>query len=151
MADPILHTARFADLDTATLYALLKLRVDVFVVEQACAYPDLDGRDTEPDAMHLWLERGGAPEAYLRILDDPDGAARIGRVVVAKQARGDRLAGRLMTAALDLVGDGPAVLEAQSYLRDFYERYGFVATGPEYLEDGIPHLPMRRGPAANSR
>jgi ElaA protein len=144
MAEPILRTARFADLDTTTLYALLKLRVDVFVVEQESPYPDLDGRDTDPDAVHLWLERDGAPAAYLRILTDPDGAARIGRVVVAAEARGDRLAGRLMTAALDLIGDRPAALEAQSYLADFYRRFGFVATAPEYVEDGIPHLPMRR-------
>jgi ElaA protein len=144
MIEPVARTARFADLDTTTLYALLKLRVDVFVVEQASAYPELDGRDTEPDAVHVWFERDGAPTAYLRILTDRDGAARIGRVVVARPARGDRLAGRLMTAALDLIGDRPCVLEAQSHLADFYARYGFVAAGPEYLEDGIPHVPMRR-------
>jgi ElaA protein len=144
VAEPLLRIARLADLDPSTLYALLKLRVDVFVVEQACAYPELDGRDTEPDALHVWLERGGAPAAYLRILRDADGAARIGRVVVAKDARGDRLADRLMAAALDLIGDRPAVLEAQTYLAEFYARHGFVATGPEYLEDGIGHVPMRR-------
>ncbi|HEY3009382.1 MAG TPA: GNAT family N-acetyltransferase [Micromonosporaceae bacterium] len=144
MAEPILRTARLAELDPGTLYALLKLRVDVFVVEQQCAYPELDGRDTEPDTLHVWLERGGRPAAYLRILRDADGAARIGRVVVARDARGDRLAGRLMGAALELIGDRPAVLEAQAHLADFYAGHGFVPTGPEYLEDGIAHLPMRR-------
>jgi ElaA protein len=141
---PVLRTARFADLGARTLYALLKLRVDVFVVEQASAYPELDGRDVEPEAVHVWLERGGTPAAYLRILTDPDGVARIGRVVVAPPARGEGLAGRLMDAALELIGDRPAVLEAQAHLERFYRRYGFAPVGPAYLEDGIAHLPMRR-------
>jgi ElaA protein len=141
------RVAAFAELDAATLYALLRLRVDVFVVEQQCPYPELDGRDTEPGTRHVWVSDGGAdddPVAYLRILGDSDGAARIGRVVVAKHARGDGHAGRLMTEALALIGDRPCVLEAQSYLVGFYARYGFSPTGPEYVEDGIPHVPMRR-------
>ncbi|SCG51755.1 GNAT family N-acetyltransferase [Micromonospora halophytica] len=139
-----LHLATFAELDARTLHDLLRLRIDVFVVEQACPYPELDGRDVEPGTRHLWLESGGAPLAYLRILADPGGVARIGRVVVAPGARGAGLAGRLMTEALRLVGDRPCVLEAQSHLADFYARHGFTVTGPEYVEDGIPHLPMRR-------
>ncbi|MEV4489759.1 GNAT family N-acetyltransferase [Micromonospora coxensis] len=139
-----LHVASFAELDARTLHDLLRLRIDVFVVEQACPYPELDGRDVEPGTRHLWLESGGAPVAYLRILADPGDVARIGRVVVAPTARGAGHAGRLMTEALRLVGDRPCVLEAQSYLADFYARHGFTVTGPEYVEDGIPHLPMRR-------
>lgn len=141
------RSASFADLDTATLYALLKLRIDVFVVEQECAYPELDGRDTEPATRHLWLEDDHGPAAYLRILTDPDDVARIGRVVVRADARGRRLAGQLMAAALTEVGDRATVLSAQAHLADFYRRFGFVPTGPEFLEDGIPHLPMTR-PAA---
>jgi ElaA protein len=142
-----LHAATLAELDARTLYELLRLRVDVFVVEQACRYAELDGRDTEPGAVHLWLtaDPTGRPVAYLRILDEPDGTARIGRVAVARQARGTGLAARLMDAALARVGNRACVLDAQSYLVDFYERHGFTATGPEYLEDGIPHVPMRRG------
>ncbi|MEV4384778.1 GNAT family N-acetyltransferase [Micromonospora sp. NPDC049580] len=139
-----IRAASFADLDARTFHDLLKLRIDVFVVEQNCPYPELDGRDVEPGTRHLWLTDGGAPLAYLRILADPDGAARIGRVVVAPQARGGGQAGRLMTAALDLVGNRPCVLEAQSHLVDFYARYGFAVSGPEYVEDDIPHTPMRR-------
>jgi len=141
--------ARLADLDPTTLYALLRLRVDVFVVEQRCPYPELDGRDTEPDARHLWLADEGsaaAPLAYLRLLADPDGAARIGRVVVPAAHRGGGHATRLIRHALELVGDAPCVLEAQAHLAAFYARFGFAVTGPEYLEDGIPHLPMRRTP-----
>jgi ElaA protein len=139
-----LRVASFADLDTRTLHDLLRLRVDVFVVEQECAYPEIDGRDLEPGTRHLWLARDGAPIGYLRILSDPGGVERIGRVVVAREARGEGVAGRLMTEALAVIGNRPAVLEAQSYLVDFYARHGFTVTGPEYLDDGIPHLPMRR-------
>jgi ElaA protein len=139
-----LHVASFAELDTRTLYDLLRLRVDVFVVEQKCPYPELDGRDTEPDTRHLWLSRDGAPVAYLRILADPDGTARVGRVVVATAERGTGAAGLLMSAALDEIGDRPSVLDAQAYLVRFYERYGYVVTGPEFLDDGIPHVPMAR-------
>ncbi|BCB82493.1 GNAT family N-acetyltransferase [Phytohabitans flavus] len=139
-----LHVAPFADLDVRTLYELLRLRVDVFVVEQKCAYPELDGRDTEPETRHVWLSRDGAPVAYLRILADPRGVARIGRVVVAAADRGAGASGRLMAAALDEIGDRPSVLDAQAHLVRFYERYGYVVTGPEYLEDGIPHVPMAK-------
>lgn len=139
-----LHVARFAELDAATLYALLRLRVDVFVVEQACAYPELDGRDTEPGTRHLWLTAAGVTTGYLRLLDDPDGVVRIGRVVVAPSARGAGVAGRLMAAALAEAGERPAVLDAQAHLARLYERHGFAVTGPEYLEDGIPHVPMAR-------
>ncbi|MEH1130086.1 GNAT family N-acetyltransferase [Micromonospora sp. CPCC 206061] len=138
------HVAAFADLDGGTLYALLKLRVDVFVVEQKCAYPELDGRDTEPGTRHVWLETGGAPVAYLRVLDEPGGGARIGRVVVAAAQRGTGLASRLMAAAMKEVGDRDAVLDAQTEATLLYERFGFKATGPEFVEDGIPHIPMTR-------
>ncbi|MCY1140215.1 GNAT family N-acetyltransferase [Actinoplanes sp. Pm04-4] len=140
-----LRSATFRDLDTTTLYALLKLRSDVFVVEQECVYADLDGRDDEPGTRHLWFTRHGEVRAYVRILDDGD-VQRIGRVVTAKSARGAGLAGRLIEEALTVIGHRPAVLDAQSYLVEFYSRYGFEPTGPEFIEDGIPHTPMRREP-----
>jgi ElaA protein len=139
-----LRVATFADLDVATLYALLRLRVDTFVVEQQCCYPELDGRDCEPDTAHLWLEQAGTPVAYLRMLAEPDGAVQVGRVVVAAPARGAGLASRLLEAALQRVAARPCVLKAQAHLAGFYGRYGFVVTGPEFLDDGIPHVPMRR-------
>lgn len=140
----MITSARFAELDTATLYRILKLRVDVFVVEQECAYPELDGRDPEPATVHLWSEEGGEITGYLRILDDGE-VARIGRVLTAKRARGTGLAGRLMERALAEIGDRPSVLDAQSHLVPFYQRYGYVQSGPSFVEDGIPHTPMRRG------
>ncbi|MBM2617810.1 GNAT family N-acetyltransferase [Actinoplanes sp. LDG1-06] len=138
-----LRTASFRDLDTTTLYGILKLRADVFVVEQECVYGDLDGRDDEPGTRHLWFERDGEIRAYIRVLDDGD-VQRIGRVVTAKSARGARLAGRLMDEALTIIGNRPSVLDAQAYLVDFYAKFGYTQTGPEYIEDGIPHIPMHR-------
>ncbi|MFG3600040.1 GNAT family N-acetyltransferase [Micromonospora chersina] len=138
------HLASFAELDARTFHDLLRLRIDVFVVEQSCPYPELDGRDVEPGTRHLWLTRDGDVVAYLRILADPDGTARIGRVVVAPKARGAGLAGALMTEALAVVGGRPCVLEAQTHLVDFYAGHGFAVSGAGYVEDGIPHTPMRR-------
>lgn len=148
MSEIDLRRSRFADLDPATLYGLLRLRVNVFVVEQQCPYPELDGRDVEPDTVHFWYERGGRPVTYLRLLTEPDevepGGMRIGRVCTAAEARGAGLAGGLLDAALELVGDRRCALHAQSHLTGFYARHGFRPAGPEYLEDGIPHTPMAR-------
>nr|WP_203917557.1 GNAT family N-acetyltransferase [Rugosimonospora africana] len=141
--------AAFDQLDAGTLYALLRLRVDVFVVEQTCPYPELDGRDTEPGTWHVWHNEQGGPNGYLRIMEEPDGSARIGRVCVAAPQRGTGLARRLMAAALDRVGDRTCVLDAQSHLAGFYAGLGFEPDGPEFVEDGIPHVPMRR-PGARS-
>jgi ElaA protein len=138
-----LRSATFRDLDTTTLYAILKLRADVFVVEQECVYLDLDGRDDEPGTRHVWFARDQEIRAYVRILDDGD-EQRIGRVVTAKSARGAGLAGRLIEKALEIIGNRPSVMDAQAHLVNFYARYGFEPTGPEFLEDGIPHVPMRR-------
>jgi len=81
--------AHAADLDATTLYKILKLRVDVFVVEQVCAYPELDGRDLEPGARQLWIEQSRDVVATLRMLDD-GAALRIGRVATAPGARSGR-------------------------------------------------------------
>lgn len=143
--EPHLETraASWNDLDTTTLYAILKLRVDVFVVEQKAAYPEIDGRDTEPGTRHLWLQHGDEIRAYLRILDDGD-ALRIGRVLTAPAARGAGLGERVMAEAVTIIGNRPSVLDAQAHLVGFYGKFGYRQTGPEYLEDGIPHVPMAR-------
>jgi ElaA protein len=142
------HRAWAADLDARTLYEILRLRVDVFVVEQACAYGELDGRDLEDRARHYWLGGDGRTPGpvlgCLRLLKEPAGEYRIGRLCTAGSARGRGLGRRLMVAALGEVGDGVCVLDAQEHLAEFYVGYGFSATGPAYDLDGIPHLPMRR-------
>jgi ElaA protein len=143
----IFHAAGFAELDTTTLYALLRLRTDIFVVEQRCAYPELDGRDAEPGTRHLWFEKNRVPIAYLRLLSDVENGervVRIGRVATVKEARGQGLAGKLLVAALAAAGEATCVLDAQTEVAAFYEKYGFKQTGPEFVEDGIPHVPMRR-------
>ncbi len=147
----VAQVATFAELDTSTLYALLRLRVQVFVVEQNCPYPELDGRDTEPGTRHVWYAEDGAPLGYLRLVEQPGGAVRIGRVCVAAPARGRGLARALLGTALELVGERPATLEAQAHLVDLYASVGFAVAGPSYVEDGIPHVPMARpapGPAS---
>jgi ElaA protein len=144
VTEPVLHQARFAELSGRQVYGLCRLRVDVFVVEQQCPYPELDGRDLERETVHLWFEADGEPVATLRVLREETGRA-IGRVATAAGRRGEGLAARLMTAGLELCGDEPVVLGAQAHLEGWYERFGFRRTGPDYVEDGIPHLPMRRG------
>lgn len=134
-----------ADLTPQQLYAVLRLRVEVFVVEQSCAYRELDGLDLAPGTRHFWLEqeRTGDVVAYLRLTEDA-GEYRIGRVCTARQARAHGFSRRLMEAALAEVGDASCVLDAQTYVSDFYASLGFQAVGGEFLEDGIPHVSMRR-------
>src|SRR4051794_31169151 len=111
-----LHAAHTAHLDAATLYRILALRTDVFVVEQQCPYPELDGRDLEPSAIQVWAARGRDVLATLRVLRNDDGTARIGRVATAASARGQGLAAKLMHKALTLTAGSDVVLDAQSYL-----------------------------------
>jgi ElaA protein len=144
-----LRRAPFADLSPWEVYGLLRLRVDVFVVEQECPYPELDGRDVEPATQHLWFEAEGArgPEvaATIRLLDDGDSRA-IGRVATATGFRGQGLAARLIEEGMALCPGLPITLGAQAHLEGWYERFGFRRSGPGYVEDGIPHVPMRREP-----
>jgi ElaA protein len=143
----VVHRRWAADLEPATLYALLKLRVDVFVVEQRCPYPELDGRDLEPRTRHYWLAGQDAPETVLgclRLLKEPDGGYRIGRLCVAERLRRNGLGHRLMDAVLAEVSDGDCVLDAQSPHVGFYQGFGFVPVGDPFDWDGIEHVPMRR-------
>ncbi len=137
------HVVPAADLDARQLHDLLRLRVDVFVVEQNCPYPELDGRDLEPGTTHLWVEIDGDVAATLRLLTDTH-CHRIGRVATAANHRGAGYAATLMDRAIGLC-DGPIELNAQTYLKKWYERFGFVQSGEEFVEDGIPHVRMRRG------
>jgi ElaA protein len=135
----------FAALDPLTAYGLWKLRQDVFVVEQDCPYPDLDGRDIAPETRHVVLEDDhGLVLGCARVLDDGD-TWRIGRVALHVTVRGKGLADELMEAALQVCPNRDVVLDAQSPLSDWYARFGFAVSGPEFLEDGIAHLPMRLG------
>lgn len=136
-------SARFSELDVGTFHDMVKLRVDVFVVEQDAPYPELDGRDDEPNTVHWWIERDGAVVSVLRVLDEGGGVSQIGRVVTAADHRGEGLSARLLEAALAEL-PGAAVIKAQARLEGWYERFGFERTGPDFIEDGIPHTPMER-------
>jgi len=130
------------ELTAPALYGILKLRAEVFVVEQACAYLDPDGRDLEPSTRHLWSEDGsGAVIAALRVLAEPDGASSIGRVVTAPEHRSQGLAADLVRRAL-ADAPRPVRINAQSHLVDWYARFGFAVAGAAFVEDGIPHTPM---------
>ena len=145
-----LRRARFAELTPLEVYGLCRLRVDVFVVEQACPYPELDGRDVEAGTEHLWFAGGdGADDevlATIRVLDD-GGSRSVGRVATAAGARGRGLAARLIEEAIASYGSDPLTMGAQAHLESWYARFGFRRSGPGYVEDGIPHVPMRREPA----
>lgn len=139
------RTARFDELEPRVLYEVLRLRIDVFVVEQACVFGDLDGRDREPGATHLWLERDGEVLGYARILPEGDGTTTIGRIVTRPAHRAQGLGAALVREAMARI-DGPMVLNAQARLAAWYEQFGFEVTGPPHLEDGIEHVPMRHDP-----
>ena len=140
----------FPSLSGQEVHDMLRLRVDVFVVEQQCAYAEVDGRDAE--AIHVM---GRSPDgtlvAYARVLPSVgDSPVRIGRVVVRSDQRGRGIADLLMRHALQAVravhGNCRVVLAAQAQLERFYAGFGFVRTGPVYDWDGIPHVDMERPP-----
>lgn len=138
-----LHDRYFGELTARELHDIVQLRVDVFVVEQGCPYPELDGRDPEATTRHIWLADRDGPVSYLRLLQEPDGATTIGRVVTRPSQRGEGRSAPLIEHAL-ATSPGPHLMKAQARLRSWYERFGFEVVGAEFLEDGIPHVPMRR-------
>ncbi len=140
----------FADLDATAAYEVWRLRQEVFVVEQECPYPDLDGRDPEPGTRHVLLREEGALIGYARVLDD-DSEWRIGRMVLARPARGRGLADDVLRVALQVCAGRDVVLDAQAPLVAWYASHGFTPDGEEFLEDGIPHVPMRRPGSAHPR
>lgn len=139
---------RFEALRPADIHALYKLRVDVFVVEQNCPYPEVDAEDLA--AVHVFGTRTDAGlVAYARIIPpNADGLPHIGRVVVHRDHRGSGTGHALMSAVLGHLmatrGNAESALAAQRHLQRFYERHGFVRIGDVYDLDGIPHVDMRR-------
>lgn len=137
------HDRPLADIPADVLYRVLQLRSQVFVVEQDCVFLEPDGRDLEPACRQLWIsDDDGRVLAAARVIDEGD-VRRIGRIVTAREARGQGLAARLIEHFLATC-PGPWVLDAQSHLADWYRRLGFEVDGAEYLEDGIPHVAMRK-------
>ena len=141
----------FSQLNTDELYDFLKLRIDVFVVEQTCYYSDLDDLDRDPNTRHVFAYDGDVIVAYCRVLAPNvvyDNESAIGRVIVSDAYRGHGLANKLMTLAIEqtqqLWPEQTCHISAQQYLEGFYQSLGFETLGDMYLEDGIPHIAMRR-------
>ena len=135
-----IQKASFQELTLERLYEILRLRVQVFVVEQECAYSEIDNIDFE--ANHLWIDDAQGLASYLRVTKEDEGR-RIGRVVTRADARSNGLSRQLIQYVLAAT-EGPWVLSAQSHLHDWYDSLGFSQTGSEFIEAGIPHIPMRK-------
>ncbi|MHA7831600.1 MAG: GNAT family N-acetyltransferase [Flagellimonas sp.] len=136
----------FEQLSTEELYQILRLRSEVFVVEQDCVYQDVDNKDQK--ALHIMGIKDGEVVAYTRVFEPGDyfDNVSIGRVVVSQNQRKYGLGKQIMQASLAAIDqrfpDKPIEISAQSYLLKFYTELGFNAIGEEYLEDGIPHRRM---------
>tara|TARA_Y100000739_G_scaffold22047_1_gene17253 strand:- start:143 stop:592 length:450 start_codon:yes stop_codon:yes gene_type:complete len=138
---------QFSELSTEEIYGILKLRSEVFVVEQKCVYQDLDGKDEH--AIHLFYKKEDEIIAYTRIFKKGDYYKEnpsIGRVVVKKKERGKELGKRIMRESILYIKNNynnkSIELSAQKYLDKFYRELDFYAEGEDYLEDGIPHQRM---------
>ncbi|WP_127140360.1 GNAT family N-acetyltransferase [Flagellimonas marinaquae] len=136
----------FDELNIHQLYQILRLRSEVFVVEQDCVYQDVDNKDQK--ALHIMGMKDGQVVAYTRVFKPGDyfDNVSIGRVVVSQEQRQYGLGKQIMLASLAAIDqrfpDKPIEISAQSYLLKFYTDLGFSAFGEEYLEDGIPHRRM---------
>ena len=138
---------KFSELSTDEIYNILKLRSEVFVVEQNCVYQDIDEKDQK--ATHLFIEKNNEIIAYTRIFKKGDYYEEnpsIGRVVVSKKERGKNLGKEIMLNSIEFIKKelkGRKIeLSAQKYLDKFYKDLDFYSEGEDYLEDGIPHQRM---------
>ena len=137
---------RYSELTKDELYALARLRIAVFVVEQNCPYMELD--DLDQDAIHVWMEDEDGIEAYLRVMDRGVRSEHvsIGRVIAVKRRRGigTQVLSEGIRAAKEFFAADQIYLEAQTYAKSFYEQSGFRQVSEAFLEDGIPHIKMIR-------
>ena len=138
---------KFSELSTEEIYNILKLRSEVFVVEQNCVYQDIDEKDQK--ATHLFIEKNNEIIAYTRIFKKGDYYEEnpsIGRVVVSKKERKKNLGKEIMLNSIEFIKkelEGRKIeLSAQKYLDKFYSDLDFYSEGEDYLEDGIPHQRM---------
>ena len=149
---PDLHRAVLDDVPVRTLYLLMKLRQDVFTMEQGATDADLDGRELEAGTELLWIQEAGEPIAHLRLLREADGTVRIGRVAVRADRRRGGHGRRLMVAALErareLTPSAEVHLDAQAYLETWYASMGFETVSDVFLEAGIEHVAMVLRPAS---
>ena len=134
----------FNQLSNQMLYQILKLRVDVFVADQNCPYPELDNKDQS--AQHVVGYESNELSSYLRIYYPDDASAAIGRIVTREQDRGRGLATKMMKFAMDrIIEESKAnkiIIQAQEHLVSYYSEFGFKPTSEVYVWDGIPHVDM---------
>ena len=132
----------WSELSIKEVENIFSLRSEVFVVEQDCVYQDIDGNDQQ--AKHVLGKKNNEIIAYARIFKPGDyfKEASFGRAVVKKSERGRGIGDDLVKSSIKNIKDEVIKISAQSYLKEFYEKHGFVAKGEEYLEDGIPHTAM---------
>lgn len=139
-----LAVKRFEELTNNELYDILKLRVNTFVVEQHCPYPELDDKDQ--NALHVFLRDEEGIQAYLRVMDKGVSSEQvsIGRVVAVTRRKGygSRILEEGMSVAAEYFQADKIYLEAQTYARGLYEKHGFRQISDVFLEDGIPHIKM---------
>ncbi len=135
---------RFEELSVEELYDILKLRVEVFIVEQQCIYQEIDEKDKK--SYHVFYRENGKIQAYLRVIDKGVSfdEVSIGRVISVKRRCG--LASKLLAegikVAKEKMKETSIRIEAQTYARKLYEKQGFIQVSEEFLEDGIPHIEM---------
>ncbi|WP_454065014.1 GNAT family N-acetyltransferase [Candidatus Nitrospira salsa] len=149
MSTILWNVQTFDEFKAAQLFDVLLLRVDVFVVEQQCAYPELDEYDRHADTKHVQgHDEGGNLVAYARLL--PAGLSfsevSIGRFVVQKDMRGQGIGHQLLRTSLELIAQcwsGRSIkISAQEYLKNFYAQYGFLQVSNMYLDASVPHVDM---------
>ena len=136
----------FEELSKLELYKILRLRAEVFIVEQDCVYQDVDDKDQK--ALHVILKKSEEIIGYTRLFWPGDyfKEASIGRLVISKKERDNNYGSELMKASIlaisEKMKEKKIKISAQTYLKIFYNNLGFLESGKEYLEDGIPHVAM---------
>ena len=136
----------FDNLSNREIYKILRLRSEVFVVEQQCIYQDIDNKDKK--AVHIFLKEKNEIIAYSRVFKEKEYFENpsIGRVVVANKRRMYGVGKKIMNISIDYIKQNTKAknieISAQKYLKKFYSNLGFIQQGDEYLEDNIPHLRM---------
>lgn len=145
----------WSELSTTELYSFLKLRTDVFFVEQRIDEEELDNRDQEPTTEHLWIQDALGTAAYLRVIQDTEPTHRdarrlFGRVAVRADRRGEGLAQKLVAEVIRMHGAEPMLLHAQEYVVPLYAKFGFEEFGDLYVEAGLSHRMMYRAGTESS-
>lgn len=141
-----LHIKKFNELTREEIYNIFRLRSEVFVVEQNCVYNDIDGKDE--NATHIFFEKNEKIIAYLRTYSRSEELASFGRVCVDKEHRKEGLGRKIVEEGIKYIRKNALntqkiiFIEAQEYLKKFYESFGFIKKSETYLEDGIPHIDM---------